>query len=48
MSGVLDALTGIAWADDSQVTHLTATKRYAAQDEQPGVLVTLRDAKEWA
>lgn len=40
-SGVLDALTGIAWADDSQVTRLTATKRYAALAEQPGVSVWL-------
>ncbi len=39
--GVLDALTGIAWADDSQVTRLWASKRYAALEEQPGVLVSL-------
>ncbi len=41
--GVLDALTGIAWADDSQVTILHASKRYALVEEQPGVLVSLRD-----
>ena len=39
--GVLDALTGIAWGDDSQVTSLLATKRYARELEQPGVLVSL-------
>ena len=39
---VLDALTGVAFQDDAQVTRLACTKRYALQGEQPGVLVTLR------
>lgn len=30
---ILDALTGVAYADDSQVTHITASKEYGA----PGV-----------
>jgi crossover junction endodeoxyribonuclease RusA len=41
---ILDALTGVAWPDDSRVIELHATKRYARVDEQPGVLVSLRDA----
>lgn len=39
--GVLDALTGVAFSDDAQVTKLACTKRYALEGEQPGVLVTL-------
>jgi crossover junction endodeoxyribonuclease RusA len=37
--GVLDALTGRVWHDDSQVVHLVARKRYADLDELPGVEV---------
>jgi crossover junction endodeoxyribonuclease RusA len=35
----LDALTGIAFHDDSQVTHLTASKRLAEIGETPGVQI---------
>ncbi|MCX7445847.1 RusA family crossover junction endodeoxyribonuclease [Corynebacterium sp. P7003] len=35
----LDALTGIAFHDDSQVTHITADKRRAAPDEETGALI---------
>ena len=35
---VLDALTGIAWQDDSQVISLTATKRWG---DASGVLVSV-------
>jgi Holliday junction resolvase RusA-like endonuclease len=38
---VLDALTGIAYADDAQVCALTCRKRYAWISEQPGALVTV-------
>lgn len=38
---VLDALTGVAFQDDAQVTALTCGKRYALEGEQPGVLVSL-------
>ena len=38
---VLDALTGVAFNDDAQVTRLECVKRYALEGEQPGVLVTL-------
>ena len=34
---ILDALTGVAYADDSQVTHIIASKEYGA----PGVEITL-------
>lgn len=38
---VLDALTGVAFNDDAQVTRLDCVKRYALEGEQPGVLVSL-------
>lgn len=34
---ILDALTGVAYGDDSQVTRITASKEYGA----PGVKITL-------
>jgi len=44
---ILDALTGVAWRDDSQITDLRGTKRYAELDEQPGVHIHLTaDVKE--
>lgn len=39
----LDALTGVIFADDAQVTHLHATKRLADIAETPGVHVTVDD-----
>lgn len=41
---ICDALTAIAWLDDSQVTQIHATKRYAEPDEPPGVLITIEAA----
>ena len=41
---VCDALTGIAWADDTQIVSGAATKRYADPGEQPHTLVTIREA----
>lgn len=38
---VLDALTGVAWADDSQVVDLRARKRLAEPGEATGVHMTL-------
>lgn len=37
----LDGLTGIAFADDSQVVDLHVTKRYAAAGESPGAHITV-------
>lgn len=39
---VLDALTSVAYVDDSQVVNLQATKRIANIDEPCGVHITLR------
>lgn len=39
--GVLDALTGVIWVDDSQVAELTCAKRYAALGEPSGVSVAV-------
>lgn len=38
---VLDALTGVAWGDDSQVASLRATKRYAGLEEPCGVTISV-------
>lgn len=38
---ILDALTGIAYADDSQVTEIYASKRLAEIGEAPGVRITI-------
>lgn len=32
LRALLDALTGIAWADDSQVVHVTSVKQYGANE----------------
>lgn len=37
----LDALNGIVWIDDRQITVLTATKRYSSS---PALFVTVREA----
>lgn len=37
--GMMDALTGIVWADDRQVAKALIAKFYASADEQPGVFV---------
>lgn len=38
---VLDALTGLIWRDDSQVSELTLRKYIASGGEQPNVVVTI-------
>lgn len=38
---ICDALTGIAYRDDSQVTHVRKWKRYAAIGEQSGVRIVI-------
>lgn len=42
----LDALTGVLWADDSQVVSLLVTKHYAQADEPPGVAIDVRFAAD--
>jgi len=38
----LDAMTGVVFTDDAQVTHLRCMKRTAPLGDQPGVLITWR------
>lgn len=38
--GVLDALNGIAWVDDVQVTNLAVTKAYAPASERGSIKIT--------
>ena len=38
---VMDALTGVAYKDDCQVTDLILRKRYATTDSPMGVVITL-------
>lgn len=41
LRAVNDALTGIAYADDSQIVRLTGSKRRAAPGEQTGAHITI-------
>lgn len=43
---ILDALTGIAWRDDSQVIELSATKAIALPGEPSGVQILIRRPEE--
>ena len=43
---ILDALTGVWFADDSTVTAVYASKRIADLDEAPGVHISLLDHTE--
>lgn len=42
MKSLMDALTGLAWIDDTQVWRAQLTKVIAAGDEQPCVCVKIR------
>lgn len=42
---ILDALTGILFTDDSQVTFLLGIKRIAEIDELPGCWITVHDGE---
>ena len=42
LRSTLDALTGVLWKDDSQVTRITAGKDYACVDEDPRVVIIVR------
>ena len=43
MGAVEDALTGIAYHDDSQIVVETLSKRFTKPGEEPGVTVTVTD-----
>lgn len=42
LRAVNDALTGIAYRDDSQIVHLVGRKRRAVHGETPGAVITVR------
>lgn len=42
---ILDALNGLAYYDDNQVTDLTIYKQYATADEKVGVVVNIREKR---
>jgi Holliday junction resolvase RusA-like endonuclease len=42
----LDALSGIAYIDDNRVTHITATKDYAASPDDAGATITITERTE--
>ena len=46
---ILDALNGVAYYDDNQVTDLTIYKQYATTNEKVGVVVNIREKRlvEW-
>ena len=39
---VLDALNGLAYEDDKQVSAITATRQVLGKDSRPGVVVTIQ------
>jgi Holliday junction resolvase RusA-like endonuclease len=44
--GILDALTHIAWTDDSRVVSIHAAKRIAEIGEKPGVTIDFQEISE--
>lgn len=42
VKAVADALNGIAWADDAQVSQITASKAYAVGVQGAGILIHIR------
>lgn len=42
---ILDALNGLAYYDDNQVTDLTIYKQYATTNEKVGVVVNIREKR---
>ena len=42
--GILDALNGLAWGDDAQISTCLTLKQYAAQGEDPSTVVVLAPA----
>lgn len=45
LRAAFDALSGIAWTDDSQVTDVIARKRYCAATEMPRAVIRVRRAE---
>jgi Holliday junction resolvase RusA-like endonuclease len=43
LKALKDALTGLAWRDDSQVCQCYCEKRYANHDEQPHATITVKE-----
>jgi Holliday junction resolvase RusA-like endonuclease len=43
IKGTVDALTGLAWLDDSQIAQGETQKWIAAGDEQPHVLIRIKE-----
>lgn len=43
LRAVCDALTGVAYLDDSQITHITCTKQRAPHGHQPGAHITVTE-----
>jgi len=41
-----DALNGLAWNDDAQVSALSTTKRYCHIGEQPGIIISIDAIKQ--
>lgn len=46
LRAINDGMTGIAYRDDSQIVHITCTKRRAAYGEQTGAHVTITEIEE--
>lgn len=42
---ILDALNGVAYYDDNQVTDLAIYKQYATTDEKVGVVVNIKEKR---
>lgn len=43
LRSTFDAISGVLWNDDSQVTSVHAVKRYALPDEEPGATIEVRE-----
>lgn len=46
LRAILDACSGVAWHDDSQVVDVYATKRIAELDEVPGAQLTIGELNQ--
>jgi Holliday junction resolvase RusA-like endonuclease len=46
LKSVADALTGLLWLDDAQISECTAKKMVASGDEQPHVVVRVEEVSD--